>query len=226
MKIIVLTLIVQCTDFIVASKIFHARENTNVLVPNDANIHAKNNIDNLLYNVDTELSDNDFVKYQFINRILHRHKQHDDVIFKALISSNEGPPKINQIPTNLMQSTHPPPITSTTPTPNPSANEECLFGVSNQNIKWVDKSGKIQFKYIASSNEMKILKTFDYSYEFADKVYDFRLFLKDTYNMLLFKVSTESIIDKFDDKKRILKIVFAKQKLFCFIFQLARKFLI
>jgi hypothetical protein len=189
MKLIIIALVVQCTDFIVASKIFRERESNNVLVPNnDANIHAK--IKSLLHSDDIELSDNDLLKYPFIKRILHLDNYYDETHVNQMDTKVPPYEIVQEPPSKLILPTPPPPpTTSTTPIPNPSANEECIFGVPNQNIKWVDENGNLKVEYILKNNEMKNLKIVDHSYVFADFNYDFRLFLKDTYNMLLFKVS-------------------------------------
>lgn len=192
MKLFHIVLIIQCTDLVIISKAFRERENDNQLVPNnDVNVHAK--IKNFLYSDNIELSDNELAKYPFIKRILHRDKYNYEINTNEIdiydSPARNSPPVIvldllKEKPESLPSTT-----STTTPTPNPSANEECLFGTPNENIKWVDELGKLKIEYINSNDEMSGLKFSDHSYEFADAFYDFRLFLKDTYNMLLFQVS-------------------------------------
>lgn len=193
--------VIHCKYFVLASKVFRRGENSNVLVPdNNANIHA--NIKNLLHNGDIELSDNDLIKYPFIKRILHLDNygeifvDHDDVNPQYEIANqNYHDVKLPSLQETslkpLIQPTPPPLTTITTPTPNPSATEECLFGIPNSNINWVDEKGKLTTSFIKNDDEMKNLKILDFSYVLTETYIDFQSFTKDPYNMLLFMVSRQ-----------------------------------
>lgn len=169
-------------------------ENSKILVPNN-HVDDHEKIKNLLNKENSykELNNDEIMKISIIKNVLKRDKinnsyeNNDDFIRNEINTLIEPSHKVEA--TTLKEKDTSSLKPHSPPDPNPSVLEECILGKSNENLKWIDEFGKLNYVFIESNLDMKDLKKSDLSNEFSSYyTNEVRYFPKDLFDYPSFQV--------------------------------------